>query len=104
MPSIEHEDLKERARVKLENLGYKVISVPSQMKEIFAKKGYSLWDIGYPDLCAIKGDDVILVQAVKTSLQTYQLDAYQKIGKVILIFNFYRTKNFEVWGWNDAIP
>jgi len=103
MASGEHEDLKERARAKLEKLCYKVTSVPSQMKQVFAKKGYTLQDIGHPDLCATKDDEVILVQVVKTSLQTYQLNRYQKIGKVILMFDFYREKNFEVWGWNDAL-
>jgi hypothetical protein len=58
MASREHEDLKERARAKLEKLGYKVTSVPSQMKQVFAKKGYTLRDIGHPDLCATKDDEV----------------------------------------------
>jgi hypothetical protein len=103
MASAKDENLKERARAKLESLGYTVTSVPSQMKETFAKKGYTLQDIGYPDLCATKDDEVVLVQAIRTSLSTFQLKKYQQVGKVILMFDFYRKKDFQVWGWNDAL-
>ena len=102
--SQEHETLKENAREKLEKLGYKVTSSPSKMKEIFAKKGYNLQNIGRPDLCAVKNEEVFLVQVVITNLQTSQLKNYQKVGKVILLFDFYREKDFEVWGWNDLLP
>jgi len=103
MASEEHENLKDLAKEKLEKLGYKVTSVPSQMKEVFARKGYTLSDIGNPDLCAIKDDKVILLQIVVTNLTTSQLENYQKMGKVILVFGFYRSKDFEIWGWNDLL-
>jgi hypothetical protein len=103
MVSEEHEKLKSSAKEKLEKLGYKVTSVPSQMKKVFAMKGYTLQDIGNPDLCATKGDEVVLVQAVVTNLTTSQLENYQKMGKVILVFNFPRLKDFEVWGWNNLL-
>ena len=82
MVSEEHEKLKEMAQEKLEKLGYEVTSSASEMKEVFAMKGYNLQDIGYPDLCATKDGEAILVQIVITSLQTGQLERYQKIGKV----------------------
>jgi hypothetical protein len=70
------------------------------MKKVFARIGYTLQDIGSPDLCATKNDEVVLVEVMITNITTPQLEHYQKVGKVVLIFDFCRNKNFEVWGWN----
>jgi hypothetical protein len=104
MPTKVHEELKEMARRKFEKLGYRVTSVPSEMGVIFARKGCTPKDVGRPDLCAFKGDEVIIIDVVKSGISTPQLKHYQKMNKVILVYNFVRSnKNFEIWGSNDLL-
>ena len=91
MPSLRHEELVRKAKVKFEKQGYNVRTYWTGQDATVK-----------PDLRAEKGNEVIVIEVVTSRIATTQVRDYQKEGKVILLFDFERDRNdFEVWGTND---
>ena len=93
----DHGNLIVRLKQKFEANGYDVEIEENAIGRFMKERGIE----GHPDLLAIKGDDVALVEiidAAKTHDKIVdQLERYSKVGKVIAVLPI-NTANVEFWG------
>lgn len=93
----DHGNLIVRLKQKFEANGYDVEIEENAIGRFMKERGIE----GHPDLLAIKGDDVALVEIIDAA-RTHdkivdQLERYSKVGKVIAVLPI-NTANVEFWG------
>ena len=97
-----HGQLLTKCKEKLKDNGYTVIEEQNEIRKIIESKGSK----GNPDLIALKGDEILLVEVVERVKETAtfvnQLERFTRIGKVVIVLPI-NTSNIEVWGAQGLI-
>lgn len=97
-----HEQLLTKCKEKLKDNGYTVIEEQNEIRKLIESKGSK----GKPDLIALKGDEILLVEVVERVKETAtfvnQLERFTRIGKVVIVLPI-NTSNIEVWGAQGLI-
>lgn len=92
-----HGKLIIQTKQKFESQGYKVQIEENLIRHFIEERGSS----GHPDLLAIKGNDIVLIEIVdrgKTQDKIIdQLERYRKVGNVVIVLPM-NTANIEFWG------
>lgn len=93
----DHGNLIVRLKQKFQANGYNVEIEENAIRRFVEKRGSK----GHPDLLAIKGKDIALVEIIDPA-KTHdkivdQLERYSKIGRVIVVLPI-STENIEFWG------
>ena len=98
----EHGRLIQGAKLKLEDAGYRILEEQNEIRAFVEARGSK----GNPDLVAVKGSEVLLVEAVERAKGTAtlidQVERFAKVGKVILVFPV-NTANVALWGLQDLV-
>jgi hypothetical protein len=91
-----------RCKDKLNDNGYAIIQEQNEIRKFMESKGSK----GNPDLIAIKGEEILLLEVIERvkSSATFvnQLERYTRIGKVIVVLPI-NTDNIEVWGAQSLV-
>ena len=101
-PDTEHGLLIQRAKLRLEHSGYRVLEEQNEIRTFVEARGSK----GNPDLVAVKGSEVVLVEAVERAKDTAtlvdQVERFAKVGKVLLVFPV-NTDRVELWGVQNLV-
>jgi Holliday junction resolvase len=83
-------------------MGYATISEQNKIRKFVESKGSK----GNPDLIALKGNEVLLVEIIEhikgSATFVDQLQRYSKIGKGIVLLPI-NTKNINIWREQDVM-
>lgn len=70
---------------------------------VFVNKDYEgLISGGNPDLIAVKGEEIVVVE-VHMGRLSKQIERYSRFGKIILVFPTKNTPEIEAWGLDKLV-